>query len=122
MTQPKEWITPELGVVLGSGDCPITSLFLARPQKRTRSCLLGATKNRQSPWFATPRDARLRPGLTNCSGANPHVGETMRDVPSLSRPGRMTSFPLTFGPTRIVIPLARYRKYGSHPASRYSSS
>src|SRR5260221_9003933 len=111
MNHPKKGITPKWGVVLGGGDAPIAPLFWARPQNRPGSCVLGATKTRQSPWFATPRDARLRPGLTNCSGANPHVGETMRDVPSLSRPGRMTSFPLTFGPNRIVIPLARYRIY-----------
>jgi hypothetical protein len=62
------------------------------------------------------RSARAAAGALPNTGAD-SAGERWRD-PRRSIP----SFPLTFGPTRIVIPLARYRKYGSQPASRYSSS
>src|SRR5260221_3218952 len=105
MNQSQEWINPELRVVFGSRDCPIRSLVLARPRNgRGAACL---ARPKTASRHRLPRHRTLGSDRPDQLFGKPtlHVVERWRD-PLRSTP----SFPLTFGPTRIVIPLARYRK------------
>lgn len=49
--------------IFGSGDCPVRPLA-RRDLKPYRSCVIGAAKKAQSPLFAMPPDAQLKPGAS----------------------------------------------------------